>query len=121
MPAAILDGIAIANGSLAETKRKADALRAKGAPVRLVAVLVGEPPDALVYAKRQEASCQAVGIEYKLEQFPSRTKYSCLAARIDELNQDDRVTGVMLHLPLPRDFNRTHLQAAIHPNKDVEG
>lgn len=117
----ILDGVALAEASRADTKRRAARLREAGKPVRLVALLVGEPPGAVVYANRQAESCRAVGIEYELEQFPAEATFARIAARIDALNGDDLVTGIMLHLPLPRRINPTQMQARIDAPKDVEG
>jgi methylenetetrahydrofolate dehydrogenase (NADP+)/methenyltetrahydrofolate cyclohydrolase len=121
MPAKILDGVALAEKSRADTQRRAADMRTAGRPVRLVALLVGEPPGAVVYASRQAESCRAVGIEYELEQFPAEATFKKIAKRIDELNADRRVTGIMLHLPLPKKINPTEMQARIDPRKDVEG
>lgn len=121
MPAQILDGVALAEKSRAESKRRAEALRAAGRPVRLVAVLVGEPPGAVVYAQRQAESCRAVGIDYDLQQLPAESDFKRVADRIDELNRSERVTGIMLHLPLPKRIGATQMQARIDAHKDVEG
>src|SRR5688500_11891256 len=121
MPAQILDGVALAEASRAETRRRAEALRAAGKPVRLVAVLVGEPPGAVVYANRQAESCRAVGIEYDLLQLPGTSTFKRVAKEIDRLNASDEVTGIMVHLPLPKKINPTEMQARIDPPKDVEG
>ena len=121
MPATILDGVALAEASRADTRRRAEALRAAGKPVKLVAVLVGEPPGAVVYANRQAESCRAVGIEYDLLQLPASSTFKRVAKEIDLLNQRDDVTGIMLHLPLPKRINPTEMQARIEPPKDVEG
>src|SRR5690606_27340382 len=121
MAARILDGVALAAASRAETKRRAEALRAAGRPVRLVAILVGEPPGAVVYANRQAESCRAVGIDYDLHQLPADADERAVAERIEELNRSDRVTGIMLHLPLPKRVDATEMQSCIDPRKDVEG
>ena len=121
MPAQILDGVALAEKSRAETKRRAEQLRAAGKPVRLVAILVGEPSGAVVYAERQADSCRAVGIDYDLHRLPAESTARQVAERIDELNRSDRVTGIMLHLPLPKRMNPTEMQARIDARKDVEG
>ena len=121
MPATILDGVALAEASRADTRHRAEALRAAGRPVRLVAVLVGEPPGAVVYANRQAESCRAVGIEYDLLQLPGTSTFKRVAKEIERLNARDDVTGIMLHLPLPKKINPTEMQALIDPPKDVEG
>ena len=121
MPATILDGAALAEASKADTKQRADALRAAGKPVCLVALLVGDPPGAVVYAQRQADSCRAVGIDYDLHQLPAQSTQRQLGARIEELNRSAGVTGIMLHLPLPRRIHPTEMQARIDPRKDVEG
>ena len=125
MAARILDGVALAEASRSETKRRAQALRAAGHPVKLVALLAGEPEGAKIYAQRQAEAARAVGIDYELLTLgagvTADATYDTVKETISQLNQDDTVTGIMLHLPLPRGVNTIRLQHTIDAVKDVEG
>ena len=117
----LIDGRELAKASKADTARRVAALRESGRPVRLVAILCGEPGGASVYAERQAESCRAVGIEYELLRMPADATFDAISAEIMRLNQDDGITGVMLHLPLPHGMDPTPLQGLIRAAKDVEG
>ena len=125
MPATILDGTTLAEASKADTRRRAAALREAGRAVKLVALLVGEPAGAEIYAQRQSEAAAAVGIDYELRRLPPGASpdatYDAVKTEILALNRDDAVTGVMLHLPLPPGVNAVRLQHKISATKDVEG
>ncbi|MEM6314416.1 MAG: bifunctional 5,10-methylenetetrahydrofolate dehydrogenase/5,10-methenyltetrahydrofolate cyclohydrolase [Planctomycetota bacterium] len=120
-PAKIIDGIAIAAEARAHVKRRAEALRAAGHPVRLVALLVGSPPGAQIYAQRQAEACAEVGIDYRLDQLPADASHADATAALFALNDDPAVTGIMIHLPLPATIDHYALQGLIRVTKDVEG
>ena len=125
MAATILDGIALAETSKATTRARAEALKSAGRPVKLVALLVGEPAGAVLYAERQAEAARAVGIDYELRRVEpgetAKATYDAVKAQILALNHDDGVTGVMLHLPMPAGVNTVRLQHKIVATKDVEG
>ena len=119
--ATILDGNALAAASKAETAARVGRLRDAGRPTKLVALLCGSPGGAEVYADRQAASAQAVGIDYELRRLPGDAPFARIAEAVDALNHDRGVTGVMVHLPLPAGVDPTAVQYEINPAKDVEG
>jgi methylenetetrahydrofolate dehydrogenase (NADP+)/methenyltetrahydrofolate cyclohydrolase len=119
--ARIIDGAAFAADLKREVAARVRELKEKGRAVHLTAILVGTPPGAELYANRQKASCDEVGIHYELRKFPADTDARRLKAAIAALNRDPSVTGIMLHLPLPGHLNATELQYQIDPVKDVEG
>ena len=125
MPATILDGHALAAASKEQTRRSVATLRDAGCPVKLAAIMVGEPAGAAIYAQRQAEQAAEVGIDYELLRLPAgetpRATYDAVKRRIRELNADAGVTGIMLHLPLPPGVNATRLQHKIDAVKDVEG
>ena len=125
MAATVLDGTALAEASKAKTRSRARALRDAGRPVKLVALLVGEPAGAVMYAERQAEAARAVGIDYELLRLPPGetpdATYDAVKSELLRLNHDDAVTGIMLHLPMPPGVNTTRLQHKIHATKDVEG
>jgi methylenetetrahydrofolate dehydrogenase (NADP+)/methenyltetrahydrofolate cyclohydrolase len=103
---------------LAERVRQA---KASGRAVRLDAVLVGENKSAGIYAENQARACRAIGIEYVLHELPSSATHDDVAGLIAQLNADDRVSGLMLHMPLPEGVDPERIQSLIRPEKDVEG
>jgi methylenetetrahydrofolate dehydrogenase (NADP+) / methenyltetrahydrofolate cyclohydrolase len=120
MPAAIIDGVALAAQIKLQVKNRAAAMAAQGRPVHLTAILVGSTHAGELYAQRQAEACKQVGIDYELRTLAADAT-GAVADTIHSLNNDPRVTGVMLHLPLPAHLDATELQYRIDPVKDVEG
>ena len=121
MAAKIIDGNAIAAEVRAETARGIEKLKALGKPVHLTAILVGATPAAELYAQRQADGCRAIGIEYTLLHLAEDISNRDLRAEIRRLNDDPAVTGIMLHMPLPRHIDAARAQYEIDVVKDVEG
>ena len=121
MAATIIDGKALAEQVKQEVRRNVAVLAERGLRPQLTAILVGESPEAELYAAGQRKSCEAIGIAYDLKKLPSTTDSSTLARIIKQLNADAAVTGIMLHLPLPPHLDVAEMQYQIDPVKDVEG
>jgi methylenetetrahydrofolate dehydrogenase (NADP+) / methenyltetrahydrofolate cyclohydrolase len=121
MPATLIDGAALAATMKTNVAQRVQDLSGHGHGVHLTAILIGSSPAAELYAKRQAETCQAVGIGYRLLTLPADADAKTVIATIDQLNQDASVTGIMLHLPLPKHLNATEVQNRIAPIKDVEG
>ena len=121
MSALIIDGTALAEIARRDVRQQVERHRAAGRQVHLAAVLAGSSGAGELYARRQEQACNAVGIEYRLLTLPSSARAGDVESAIRGLNSDKRVTGIMLHLPLPEGMGATELQYAIDPVKDVEG
>jgi methylenetetrahydrofolate dehydrogenase (NADP+)/methenyltetrahydrofolate cyclohydrolase len=121
MAATIIDGNQLADRMQVEIRAQVEDLRRAGHPLKLVAVLVGEPAASMVYARSQARKCEKLGIAYELVQLPVECDGACVQHRIDELNADPSVTGIMLHMPLPPWINPHEMQYRIDPYKDVEG
>jgi len=118
MPAQIIDGEAIAAGIKEQLKTDVAAL---DRPVKLVAVIATENRGARIYAASQEKACAEVGIRYELAELPADSDEAAIAARIEELNADPSVTGVIVQMPLPEGVDARRLQCMIASAKDVEG
>ena len=84
-------------------------------------VLVGENPASLVYVRNKMRTCTEVGIENIEVRFAADTSEATVLAKIEELNQDERVDGILVQLPLPHHINPTRIIEAIDANKDVDG
>jgi methylenetetrahydrofolate dehydrogenase (NADP+) / methenyltetrahydrofolate cyclohydrolase len=121
MSAQIIDGVALAGKLREQIRARAADLQGKGHGMKLVAILVGGTPAGEIYANKQKSTCAEVGIDFELLSLPATTTFDQLAARIESLNSDASVTGIMVHLPLPAGIEPTRIQGVIDPMKDVEG
>jgi methylenetetrahydrofolate dehydrogenase (NADP+)/methenyltetrahydrofolate cyclohydrolase len=121
MSAKIIDGSALASALRDDVSQRVAHLAAHGRAIHLTAILVGSTPAGELYAERQRQACQAVGINYDLRTLTADTTAQSLRATIQSLNHDPSVTGIMLHLPLPKHLDATEMQYQIDPIKDVEG
>lgn len=119
--AQIIDGKAIAARIREKITTDAAVLTAQGITPGLAVVLVGSDPASAVYVRMKEKACQDSGIfsdEYKL---PEETTEAELLKLIDQLNQDSRIHGILVQLPLPRQIDTEKVLEAISPLKDVDG
>ncbi len=121
MPATIIDGEAIAKRITDQVAADAAELTAQGRTPHLTAVQVGENPASKIYTNMQAKSCEAVGIEYELLNLPDDISQDDLLAKIDELNANPTVTGLILQMPVPQQIDARTVQQRIAPAKDVEG
>ncbi|GMV24384.1 MAG: bifunctional protein FolD [Phycisphaerae bacterium] len=122
MPAQIIDGNALASKYRSLISQRAADVRAKGGSVRLDAVLVDSGDSAAkVYADNQGKTCREVGIDYHLHLLPAGSVYDDIAGRVLLLNTEDKVSAIMLHMPLPEGVDAYRVQRLIAPEKDVEG
>lgn len=121
MPATIIDGAALASATRQHVAQRVQELKNAGRHVHLTALLVGASPAGQLYAQRQAEACSAVGIQYRLQTLAADASSSDVRQALHALNADPAVTGIMLHLPLPRHLDATELQYQIDPVKDVEG
>jgi len=121
MGAKIIDGTALSAALREDVSGRIAELRARGRSVHLTAILVGSTAAGELYAERQRQACQAVGINYELKTLPADTDSKTLTQTIHALNRDPSVSGIMLHLPLPKHLDATEMQYQIDPVKDVEG
>jgi methylenetetrahydrofolate dehydrogenase (NADP+)/methenyltetrahydrofolate cyclohydrolase len=113
-----MDGKGLAARVRAELAHEVEEL---GRPIGLATVLVGENPASAVYVKRKREACAEVGIASIHHELAEDTSESDLLALVEELNADDRVTGILVQLPLPEQMDEDRVIAAIAPAKDVDG
>jgi methylenetetrahydrofolate dehydrogenase (NADP+)/methenyltetrahydrofolate cyclohydrolase len=124
MPTAqLLDGKALAQRLYAEMKGQIQTLEAKyGRPPGLAVLMVGDNPASAAYVRNKEKACAQVGIASYGGHFPDQTSQAELEQVIRELNQNDRVDGILIQLPLAgRHLNAVQLLLAIAPSKDADG
>jgi methylenetetrahydrofolate dehydrogenase (NADP+) / methenyltetrahydrofolate cyclohydrolase len=94
---------------------------ALGRPVGLATVLVGDDPASAVYVRSKQKACREVGIEPLDHNLSADTGQEDLLALVEELNEDDAVTGILVQLPLPDQIDEDHVIRSINPIKDVDG
>lgn len=87
----------------------------------LAVILVGEDAGSVSYVKGKEKACHEVGLVNTTIVRPTTITQSELLAIIDELNQDDKIDGILVQLPLPKHINQTFIINSIRPDKDVDG
>ena len=87
----------------------------------LATVLVGDDPASKVYVGAKERACQALGIYSKRHDLPVDTSQEDLLALIERLNNDDKVHGILVQVPLPKHIDEATVLFAIDPDKDVDG
>lgn len=121
MPAQIIDGQAVAEEIKKQVVAEVGELTRSGRKPHLVAVLVGDNPGAKMYARQQESACGEVGIDYELLTLPPQTTQDELLGKIEQLNADQEVTGIILLTPLPEQIDARRVQVTLSPAKDVEG
>ena len=119
--ALLMDGKALAAERMNALKERVDALRAKGVQAGLAVILVGEDPASQVYVRNKEKACGELGILSETVRLPEETSQEELEKEIDRLNQDERVDGILVQLPLPRHLDEKKALRAILPEKDVDG
>lgn len=121
MASTIINGTEIASQVKADAQRRAAELARAGHRVHLTALLIGGTPAGELYAQRQGEACAAVGIEYDLIKLPDSISMRDAKTELRRLNKDRAVTGIMMHLPLPKQLDTQRLQYEIDVVKDVEG
>jgi methylenetetrahydrofolate dehydrogenase (NADP+)/methenyltetrahydrofolate cyclohydrolase len=118
----VVDGLALAQELRAQMASEVEALVAAGrrAPC-LAVVLVGDDPASASYIKGKRRACKRVGMESVEHKLPGETPQAELLARVDELNHDDGIDGILVQLPLPSQIDPNEIASAIEPGKDVDG
>jgi methylenetetrahydrofolate dehydrogenase (NADP+)/methenyltetrahydrofolate cyclohydrolase len=121
MTAQLIDGNALAQTIRAEVAGRTLALKARGIAPTLAIVLVGEDPASQVYVKHKVNDSSQTGLTALLERHPADMTEAALLARIQALNGDPAVHGILVQLPLPRHMSSHKVIEAISPAKDVDG
>ncbi|GAB3313836.1 bifunctional methylenetetrahydrofolate dehydrogenase/methenyltetrahydrofolate cyclohydrolase [Haliea atlantica] len=123
MSALVLDGKAVAQQTEAELRERVDALKARsdGKTPILATILVGDDPASATYVRMKGNACKRVGMESLAVELPSSTTTEQLLAKIDELNNNPDVHGILLQHPVPEQIDERACFDAIALEKDVDG
>ena len=121
MTAQLIDGNALAKTIRAEVAGRTAALKAQGVNPALSIILVGEDPASQVYTKHKVNDSAQTGLQATLETYPADMSEADLLARIRALNEDPKVHGILVQLPLPKHMDSQKVIETISPAKDVDG
>lgn len=121
MAAQIIDGKAIAAKVRGRIAGQVEQLKAKGVTPGLAVVLVGDDPASRVYVGMKKKMCLELGMHSSDHELPADTSQAQLLALIDQLNNDERIHGILVQLPLPPHIDTDFVLEAISPMKDADG
>ena len=116
-----IDGVALSAQLREDVTRRTLALKARGITPGLAVVLVGDNPASQVYVRNKVKACADSGLHSVLERYDADMTEAALLARIDALNKDPSIHGILVQLPVPAHIDANKVIEAISPSKDVDG
>ena len=118
----LIDGKKVAAELRAELKNEVTGLRAKYNQVPgLTVILVGDLTPSQIYVRNKEKSANEVGLKSEVIKYPDSVEEKTVLEKIQELNKDDTVSGILVQLPLPEHIDKQKVIETILPSKDVDG
>jgi len=118
----IIDGKKASAALREELKEKVSKLKSTYNTVPgLTVILVGEDPPSKIYVKNKEKSAVEVGINSEVIHYPDNIEEKVVLDKIKELNKNDKVSGILVQLPLPKHIDKRKVIETIDPSKDVDG
>jgi len=121
LPAELIDGRAISKKIRAEAAERVKELVARGVKPGLAVVLVGDDPASSVYVSAKGRATEEAGMYSLTMRLEADTSQSELIARVEALNDDPRIHGILVQMPLPKQIDPDFVIRAVDPNKDVDG
>ena len=121
MTAQLIDGNALSKQLRTQVAADTAALKAKGLTPGLAVVLVGDNPASQVYVRNKVKACEDAGLHSVLEKYEATMTEADLLARVEALNNDPAIHGILVQLPLPAHIDAQKVIEAISPAKDVDG
>ncbi|MDD2728375.1 bifunctional methylenetetrahydrofolate dehydrogenase/methenyltetrahydrofolate cyclohydrolase FolD [Malikia sp.] len=121
MTAQLIDGNALSRQLRSQVSERVSALKAKGLTPGLAVILVGENPASQVYVRNKVKACEDTGMHSVLERYDASMTEAELLARVEALNNDPSIHGILVQLPLPAHMDAQKVIEAISPGKDVDG
>ena len=118
----LIDGKKAAADLREELKKEVLSLKDKHNKVPgLTVILIGDLAPSQIYVRNKEKSANEVGLKSEVIRYPDSVEESEVLKKIDELNNDDSVSGILVQLPLPKHIDKQKVIEAIMPEKDVDG
>ena len=121
MAAQLIDGNALSKQIRAEVAQRAAVLTARGMKPGLAVVLVGDDPASQVYVRNKVKACAEAGLHSIFEKYDADCTEAQLLARVQALNDDAAIHGILVQMPLPKHIDAHKVIEAIAPQKDVDG
>jgi methylenetetrahydrofolate dehydrogenase (NADP+) / methenyltetrahydrofolate cyclohydrolase len=121
MTATIIDGKEIAAKKKVEIAEEVNKLKKLGVTPGLAVILVGNNHASRTYVTNKEKTCRELGMHSVLIELPELTSQEELLTKIEELNGDPAIHGILVQLPLPKHIDETKVIESISPYKDVDG
>ncbi|GIT35989.1 MAG: hypothetical protein Ct9H300mP5_4580 [Candidatus Pelagibacterales bacterium] len=118
----IIEGKKTAAELREELKKRVTELKSKyNAVPGLTVILIGEDPPSKIYVKNKEKSAKEVGMNSEVIRYPADIEEKVLLNKIKELNKNDKVSGILVQLPLPKHIDKRKVIENIYHGKDVDG
>ena len=118
----LIDGKKIAAELREELKQEVTELKAKNNKIPgLTVILIGDMAPSQIYVRMKEKAANEVGIKSDVIRYPEAVEEKTVLDKIDELNKDESVSGILVQLPLPKHINKQKVIEYILPSKDVDG
>lgn len=118
--AKIIDGKAVSAKVKEQVRKEAEVLKNQGIEIGLAVVIVGNNSASRVYVNNKKKACEEVGFTSYEYALPEETTEAELLELVEKLNSDDKVNGILVQLPLPKQINENAIINAIRPEKDVD-
>ena len=121
MAAQIIDGKKIAAEMRIELKEEVAKMKEQGVVPGLGVILVGDDPGSQSYVTAKERACENIGIYSDDNRLPASISQKELMALVGKMNNDSKINGILVQLPLPEGLDESEVLLAIDPAKDVDG
>ena len=117
----IMDGRKVSKEILLKLKGDVSRLHFDHVHPKIAVILVGKDPASLAYIRQKQKACATTGIEWEQFDYDESVTTEVLIDKINELNADDKIHGILVQLPLPKQVYSPDVIRAIDPKKDVDG
>ena len=117
----LIDGRAIAGKVYVDLRTQIAELKSKGVTPGLAVVLIGDNPASRTYVRSKDKMSRELSLHSVKLELPASTTQSELLSRVDELNRDSKVHGILVQSPPPKQINEAAIVRALDPRKDVDG
>lgn len=117
----ILDGKKVSEQLFLSLQPRVDALIKKGVQPKLVFFLIGENPASVAYVTMKQKACESIGIDSEILRYDESVTQQDIIEKMESLNKDPHVHGVMIQIPLPKHMSIPLVTRAIDPHKDADG
>jgi|TARA_B100001029_G_C15038219_1_gene441671 methylenetetrahydrofolate dehydrogenase (NADP+)/methenyltetrahydrofolate cyclohydrolase len=117
----IIDGKKISKDLIEKVKDEVSKIKKNGKTPGLAVILIGDYAPSQIYVKNKEKFAKEAGINSEVIRYPKEISEKEVLKKIDELNDNSKISGILVQLPLPPHINKEKIINAIKPSKDVDG